>query len=155
MGLDRRQVGSADGLDPDCDFCRIIRGKVVAYVVWEDTDALAFFPLKPAVVGHTMIVPKVHTPDYWSIDDRLAGRLGMAVLLVGRGVKAALNPDGMNLITSAGEAASQTVFHLHLHIVPRWHNDRIGRIWPPDRELAEDVKEDLADKIRRAVRAQL
>jgi histidine triad (HIT) family protein len=61
-----------------------------------------------------------------------------------------LDPDGMNLITSSGSAAEQTVFHLHLHVVPRWRNDAIGRIWPPEKPMSEVVKENLADRIRDA-----
>ena len=74
------------------------------------------------------------------------------VLRVGRAIQEALTPEGMNLISSAGEAASQTVFHLHLHVVPRWHGDHIGNIWPPSEPWSETVKDDVADAIRRACR---
>jgi histidine triad (HIT) family protein len=73
-----------------------------------------------------------------------------AVILVGRAVEVALSPDGMNLITSSGSAAEQTVFHLHLHVVPRWRTDAFGKIWPPERPMSESVKEDLADRIKEA-----
>lgn len=132
----------------------IARGVGAADVVWEDAQAIAFFPDTPAVVGHTLVAPKVHVRDFWKAQPSLTEGLAVAVLTVGKGIMSALQPDGMNLITSAGEAASQTVNHLHLHVVPRWENDRIGRIWPPDRPLAEQVKEDVAERIRAALRGQ-
>lgn len=140
--------GPAAGFDPRCDFCRIVRGLVDATVVWESPDAVAFFPLAPAVAGHTLIVPRAHVMNYWAANESLVRNLAASVLLVGRGIQAALRPEGMNLITSAGDAASQTVYHLHIHVVPRWNHDRIGRIWPPDRELSPELEHHLADRIR-------
>jgi len=72
------------------------------------------------------------------------------VVRVGRALQKALQPEGMNLISSAGEAASQSIFHLHLHLVPRWKGDRIGEIWPPKKPWSETVKEDMADLVRTA-----
>lgn len=71
-----------------------------------------------------------------------------AVIDVGQAITAALRPDGLNLISSAGEAASQTVFHLHLHVVPRWAGDRLGNIWPPSPPLTDEVKDETAVAIR-------
>jgi histidine triad (HIT) family protein len=134
--------------DPQCAFCRIVRGQVSVTTVWEDEQAMAFFPLSPAVAGHTLVVPKTHVSDYWAAELGVVRHLAWAVHLIGRGIQVALRPDGMNLITSAGDAASQSVYHLHLHVVPRWQDDRIGNIWPPDRELAPNLEHDLADRIR-------
>lgn len=72
-----------------------------------------------------------------------------AVVRLGNAVQSALNPEGMNLITSAGEAAEQTVFHLHLHVVPRWADDELD-IWPPKKPMARGLKENLADAVRAA-----
>jgi histidine triad (HIT) family protein len=73
-----------------------------------------------------------------------------AVIKVGRAIKSALEPEGMNLISSAGEAAEQTIFHLHMHLVPRWQQDGFGRIWP-NKERWEDVElGDVANRIRQA-----
>jgi histidine triad (HIT) family protein len=77
-----------------------------------------------------------------------------AVVRVGRALNEALAPAGMNLISSAGKAAEQTVFHLHLHVVPRWPEDGFGRIWPPERALGEPVKRKLAAQVREACAAQ-
>lgn len=141
--------------DPDCDFCRIVAGGMPAEVIWRDSENVAFFPIRPAVPGHTLVVPTRHVLDYWALDESSASRLARAVLLVGRGIRAAVQPDGMNLISSAGEAAWQTVFHLHIHIVPRWLGDPIKRMWPDESPtIGEDRVHDLANHIRDAVRAQ-
>lgn len=71
-----------------------------------------------------------------------------AVIQVGNAIQAAVVPEGMNLISSSGTAAEQTVFHVHFHLVPRWHRDGIGRIWPPKTRMSEEIKENLADAIR-------
>lgn len=136
--------------DNDCDFCRIARGEEQADVVCEGRDWLAFFPLHPATPGHTLVIPKAHVADLWQVDPALGGDLMAAVVRVGRAIDAALAPEGMNLITSAGTAAEQTVFHLHLHVVPRWSKDGFGRIWPTEKRYEDTSLEGVADRIRRA-----
>ena len=139
------------GATIDCDFCVIARGEdTSAEVVCEGDNWVAFFPLEPATPGHTLVIPRIHVADLWSVKPALGSDLMRAVIRVGRAVTAALIPDGMNLITSSGSAAEQTVFHLHLHVVPRWRNDPIGRIWPPEEPMSEAIKENLADRIRDA-----
>ncbi len=113
-------------------------------------DWVAFFPLAPATTGHTLIVPREHVIDLWHARQSLVYALGWAAVEVGRAVQAALRPDGMNLITSAGSAAEQTVYHLHLHIVPRWHADDFGTIWP-EKHLSPGIDRSLEDKIRQAL----
>jgi histidine triad (HIT) family protein len=134
----------------ECEFCRIVRGEETARIVCAAADVIAFFPLKPLALGHTLVVPKKHVPDLWSVDRRLGLSLMTAAVQVGRAINEALHPDGMNLISSAGEAASQTIFHLHLHLVPRWFNDHIENIWPPSKPWGEEVKDEVADLIRDA-----
>ena len=73
-----------------------------------------------------------------------------AVIRVGRAIDRSLKPEGMNLITSAGKVAEQTVFHVHLHIVPRWHRDGFGRIWPVEGKFEDADLENVADRIREA-----
>jgi len=135
----------------DCDFCGIVRGEQPAQVVYETEAVLAFLPLNPAATGHTLVIPRLHTPDFLSCPAPLAGTLAAAAAHVGRAVRAAVAADGMNLITSAGKAASQTVFHLHVHLVPRWDGDALGRLWPlphaastgPDAAVAGQIRHSL------------
>jgi histidine triad (HIT) family protein len=140
-----------------CAFCAIAGGDDLSVeVVCEGESWVAFFPLVPATPGHTLIIPRVHVPDLWELDAHLGSALMDAMLHVGHALQAALKPEGMNLITSAGAVAEQTVFHLHLHVVPRWRRDGFGQIWPlKDRRFEDAQLENVADRIRSACRAEL
>ncbi|MEU1874248.1 HIT family protein [Streptomyces sp. NPDC019793] len=133
----------------ECDFCAIAAGKAPATIIWEDEGNLAFFPLRPAVVGHTLVIPREHCGDLFELSDPKVADLMKAVTRVGRGLRKALRPDGVNVINSNGRAASQTVFHVHVHLVPRWSGDRFGDIWPPSEPWAGEVKAEVADMVRR------
>lgn len=140
-----------------CAFCDIANGKDdTVEVVATSKHWIAFFPLEPATPGHTLIIPRRHVRDLWKIEDAgLARELIDAVVLVGRAVENVLQPEGMNLISSAGTAAEQTVLHLHLHLVPRWHHDGFGRIWPPKHYTANALKDGLAARIRDSLATEL
>lgn len=138
----------------DCEFCSIAQGDDdSAEVVCEGETWVAFFPLKPATPGHTLVIPRQHVSDLWSVDPSLGADLMTAAIQVGRAIQVALTPEGMNLITSSGEAADQTIFHLHLHVVPRYHEDGFGHIWPPKQDLGDIDMEGVADRVREACRA--
>lgn len=111
---------------------------------------MAFVPLHPATLGHTLVIPRRHVADLWKVEPPLGERLITAAIHVGRAIQAALAPEGMNLITSAGEVAEQTVFHLHLHLVPRWRGDAFGEIWPSPGLNDDRALKDAAGKIREA-----
>ena len=134
-----------------CDFCAIARGGDRSVQVVCEADAwIAFFPPKPATKGHTLVIPRQHVTNAWELDDWLGSELMAAVIRVGRAVQEAVHPEGMNLITSKGSAAEQTVFHLHLHVLPRWNRDGFDRIWPTE-SLSEDADlEEVAERIRMA-----
>jgi histidine triad (HIT) family protein len=138
-----------------CDFCEIAAGRADAEVVAEGDRWVAFFPLEPATPGHTLVIPKEHVKDLWDASLDVARDLMGAVVQVGRAINSALQPDGMNLISSAGRAAEQTVPHLHLHVVPRWSADGFGEIWPSKTPTSRAVKEDAAKQIRAAYSRQL
>ena len=134
---------------PDCDFCSIARGEdPSAEIVCEGELWVAFFPRHPATLGHTLVIPRSHVADLWKVEPPLGNHLMAAVIDVGRAIQAALAPEGMNLITSAGDIAEQTVFHLHLHLVPRWPSDGFGDIWPPAGLNDDLALKDAAAKIR-------
>lgn len=134
----------------DCEFCKIVARKEPAEVVYEATDVLAFFPLHPAALGHTLVIPKQHVRDIWELDKNLACTVIQSVVDVSHCLRSALHPDGLNVISSAGQAASQTIFHMHIHLVPRWDGDHIGDIWPPREPWAEEVAAEVAVRVRTA-----
>ena len=140
-------------MDRDCEFCQIVRGDRPARIVGDASDALAFFPLRPVCLGHTLVIPKTHVRDLWAAGSLLDTDLMQAVIRVGQAIKSTLRPDGLNLVSSAGEAASQTVFHLHLHVVPRWAGDDLGNIWPPSALLSDELEDETAAVIRAAYTA--
>lgn len=140
-----------DSTGADCDFCRIARGEdESAEIVCAAADWVAFLPPTPATLGHTLVIPRSHVPDFLALDRAVGASLMDGIVRVGLAIRKALSPDGMNLISSSGQAAQQTVFHLHFHLVPRRVGDRIGNIWPPDRPIDQEVREDLAALIRDA-----
>jgi histidine triad (HIT) family protein len=97
-----------------------------------------------------LVIPRAHVPDLWAADLNLAEELTGAAIRVGRAITTAIEPEGMNLITSAGEAAEQSVLHLHLHLVPRWSDDALD-IWPPKQAMGREAKENLGEAIRAAL----
>lgn len=116
--------------ETSCPFCAIIMGEGPARVVYRDDYAVAFFPLRPAALGHTLVVPRQHIPNIWELPEQTAVHLSRTVLRVAAALRAAVTPDGLNIIQSSGAAATQTIPHLHAHLVPRWAADAMGPIWP-------------------------
>ncbi|GAB2977607.1 HIT family protein [Streptomyces pseudoechinosporeus] len=144
-----------DAREQACAFCEIVAGTGKARVVYENAHTVAFFPLAPATRGHTLVVPRAHAADLWAMDDVAAQRLFHTVLLVGGALRAVLEPDGMNVINSAGAEASQSVFHTHVHLVPRSPGDAMGPIWPPEsagfRDEDDAAKDALAARLSAAI----
>jgi histidine triad (HIT) family protein len=136
----------------DCPFCLAGAGMSATPVVYEWAHVIALFPLHPAAPGHTLVVPRKHVTDLWLLDPSDAPVLTDAVLRVAKAIRQGLGPDGLNIITSVGSAASQTVMHLHIHLVPRWQGDQFGDIWPrPGPKLTPDVLDQAAQSIHAAI----
>ncbi|MER7272041.1 HIT family protein [Micromonospora carbonacea] len=133
-----------------CPFCEIVQREAPdTREVYRDEHTVAFFPLEPATLGHTLVVPRNHVPDIWSLDEETASRLARITLRLSHAVRRATRPEGLNIIQSNGKVATQTVFHLHVHIVPRWSTDKLGRIWPPETSYSETQKDEIWELIRR------
>jgi histidine triad (HIT) family protein len=121
--------------DPECPFCRIASGAADAHVVASDEHCLAVLDASPAARGHTLVIPRAHVTDLWSADPEEAAAVGRMCALVARQIRTRLQPDGLTLRQNTGEASGQRVFHLHVHLVPRWHGDgTVGWPWPPPAE---------------------
>jgi len=104
----------------NCVFCKVIAGEVPAEVVYESPGAVAFLDVQPAARGHVLVVPRVHAPSLLELDDDSVGALFVSVGAVQRKVLQALAPAGMNVGWNHGRAAGQHVFHLHVHVLPRY-----------------------------------
>lgn len=135
---------------PDCVFCRIVAGQIPATVVHEDEHTLAFMDIGQVNPGHVLVASKSHAADIFAIDEQLAGAFFRATARVARAVNRAFAPQGVTLYQANGKAAGQTVFHFHVHVVPRYEGDGIDLAWPvknPPRAALEAA----AQKIRRAM----
>lgn len=141
-------------VDRGCPFCQIVALDALdaldAREVYRDELVIAFFPTDPAVLGHTMVVPRQHVETIWDLQESLAERLATVTVRIARVVRDTLRPDGLNIIQSNGSAATQTVMHLHIHVVPRWEGDSIGPIWPPESDYSEEQKDTVWDALRKA-----
>lgn len=137
------------GHDPGCDFCQIVaQEEEDAREVFRNDEVVAFFPTEPATLGHTLIIPRQHVADIWALDAATASELATATLRLAHAIRKAIAPAGLNIIQSNGAAATQSVFHLHVHLVPRSFNDAMGTIWPQDTNWPEDEKDQTCRKIR-------
>jgi histidine triad (HIT) family protein len=115
----------------DCIFCRIVAGELPATIVAEDERAIAFMDISPATRGHVLVVPRAHSRDIHGIaPEDLAGAAALAARVAGL-ARDRLGADGVNLINSSGSAAWQTVFHFHIHVIPRYAGDPLRLPWSP------------------------
>ena len=117
--------------DPDCLFCKIVAGDLPSTRVYEDERTVAFMDINPATRGHLLVVPREHSRDLLEIGaEDLAACAATAQRLAHR-VKDRLDADGVNLLNSCGAPAWQTVFHFHLHVIPRYEDDPLRLPWVP------------------------
>jgi histidine triad (HIT) family protein len=117
--------------DPDCVFCKIVAGEVPAQVIAEDDNTLAFMDIAPATRGHALVIPKKHAADLWDIEPEQLAAVAQAAQRVALRIRDRLAPDGVNLINSTRPAAWQTVFHFHIHVIPRYVGDPLKLPWTP------------------------
>jgi histidine triad (HIT) family protein len=118
--------------DPDCLFCKIAAGEIPATRVREDERTIAFMDINPATRGHLLVIPREHATDLLVVGaDDLAACLMAAKELAGR-LKEKLGADGVNLLNSCGREAWQTVFHFHVHVIPRYAGDPLRLPWMPE-----------------------
>ena len=140
-------------MDRDCIFCRIAGGEAEASVVLDDDQVVAFMDLRAFSPGHTLVIPKRHIRDIFSLEDaETAGALMIAVARVARAVQAAFAAEGVSVWQSNGKAAGQEVFHLHVHVVPRYEGDGLLKVYPttPDYPARSEL-DDHARRIRDAL----
>ena len=131
----------------DCLFCGIVAGEVPAQIVDSDEHTVAFMDINPATRGHALVVPRAHTADLFEISDEDLERTILAVRRLTRRIEDSLEPDGFNLLNSCRPAAWQTVFHFHIHVIPRYDDDPLKLPWIPRGVEAAEI-ERVADRIR-------
>ena len=134
----------------NCVFCAIIAGEIPSFKVYEDESVLAFLDINPFSKGHTLVIPKSHFEGLLDVDGETLGTLADRVKKIAAKLKAALGCDGFNILQNNGEAAGQTVKHIHFHIVPRYGS---GPIAFESREGDMAELSALAERLRAAFSA--
>jgi histidine triad (HIT) family protein len=125
-----------------CVFCRIIRGAAPASPVYSDEKVLAFMDAQPVNPGHVLVIPKVHAAQLSDMDEETGGQLFKVAMRVSAGLRrSGVRCEGVNLLLADGVAASQEVFHVHLHVVPRFRGDGFGMRFGPHYGSRPDKKE--------------
>jgi histidine triad (HIT) family protein len=125
--------------DPDCIFCKIVAGELPSQRVDEDEHTVAFLDISPATRGHALVIPRRHTRDLLQIEpDELAAAIHAAQRLARHAVER-LGADGVNLLNSCGADAWQTVFHFHIHVIPRYQGDPLRLPWVPSPGDPDDL----------------
>lgn len=134
----------------DCIFCKIIEGSIPSNKVYEDEHVLAFMDVAPLTKGHTLLIPKQHVKDLFEMPEDVARNLYAAAPKIANAIKKAFNPQGMNTLNNNGAFAGQTVFHYHLHFIPRYaENDGYIVRWETKKdEFTPDTLKAIADEIK-------
>jgi histidine triad (HIT) family protein len=117
--------------DPDCLFCKIVAGEIPGTIVAEDDRTAAFMDINPATRGHALVVPRRHVADLGEIDTDELAAVAAAAQRLARRARDVLGADGVNLMNSWGPAGWQTVFHFHMHVIPRYDGDPLVLPWKP------------------------
>jgi histidine triad (HIT) family protein len=136
-------------MSDDCLFCGIVAGDVPAQVVDSDEHTVAFMDINPATRGHALVVPREHAADLFEISDDDLARTFAAARRLARRIEGTLGADGFNILNSCGPAAWQTVFHFHVHVVPRYDDDPLKLPWVPRPGDSDEIAR-TADEIRNA-----
>ncbi len=137
-------------MDNQCIFCKIANGEIPSATLYEDEDFRVILDMGPATKGHALLLPKKHFANLYELDDEVAGKALKVAKKMAARMTDALKCDGFNLVQNNGEAAGQTVFHFHMHLIPRYNNDGAGILWKPkqisDTYMEETKKEILGEE---------
>ena len=132
----------------NCIFCKIASGEIPSYSIYEDDDFKAFMDISPASKGHTILIPKQHSDNIYEIDETVSSKLLPVATKIAKALKTELKCEGLNLLQNNGEVAGQTVFHFHMHLIPRYDVDKVVVKWVEDKYEGEPLDQ-LSDKIRK------
>lgn len=132
--------------DENCIFCKIAAGEIPAATLYEDEDFRVILDLNPASKGHALILPKEHYRNLYDLDDKLAAKvLVLAKKMTGK-MRDVLNCDGYNIVQNNEECAGQSVFHFHMHMIPRYKDDNVGLGWRMGK-LTDEDREEIVKKM--------
>lgn len=136
--------------DESCIFCKIVRGQAPSSVIYEDETVLVFLDIRPLNMGHTLVIPKAHYVDIFDISEAVLSHVHVVSKQIAAAIKKATNADGISIIQQNGKAAGQDIFHIHVHVVPRFEGQKL----PPFSELKQVEREKL-DEMANKIKKQL
>lgn len=131
----------------DCIFCKIANGEIPSATLYEDEDFRVILDLGPASKGHALILPKAHSANIYEISDDMAAKAMILAKKMATKMTEVLKCDGFNIVQNNGEPAGQTVFHFHMHLIPRYEGDQVGITWKPG-TLTDEVKNEILEKLK-------
>ncbi|WP_182200140.1 HIT family protein [Paraliobacillus salinarum] len=133
----------------DCIFCKIINGDIPSAKVYEDDDVFAFLDISQVTKGHTLVIPKTHVKDIYETPEQIASKLFARIPKIANAIEKAFQPEGINILSNTGEAAGQSVFHLHIHLIPRYgKKDGFRPVWEThEEEYTPELLQSISDKI--------
>jgi histidine triad (HIT) family protein len=133
----------------DCIFCKIIRGEIPGYVLYEDDNLLAILDISQSTKGHTLILSKAHVPNLYGLDSEQAAAIFAKVPLIANAIKQAFHPIGLNMLVNVGQPL-QSVFHFHIHLIPRYADDTIVMTFENNYgKIKQETFQEIAAKIKR------
>ena len=127
----------------NCIFCKIANGEIPSATLYEDKDFRVILDLNPASKGHALILPKAHASNLFELPDETAAKALVLAKEIAHKLYDGLHADGINVVQNNGEAAGQTVFHFHMHLIPRYQNDTVSIGWKPGKLTDADKEEIL------------
>ena len=133
--------------DDNCIFCKLANGEIPTATLYEDEDFRVILDASPAAKGHALILPKQHNANLYELDDSVASKVLVLAKKMITKMTDILGCDGYNIVQNNGEAAGQTVFHFHMHLIPRSKGDEVGLGWKMG-ELTDEDKEDILSKVK-------
>ena len=138
--------------DKDCIFCKIAQGIIPSNVVYEDDDVIAFLDISQVTQGHTLVIPKKHTQNFLTAEKDIMHKVMDVAQRIGQAQISILGAKGVNILTNVNKEAGQSVYHFHVHVIPRYIADDGFRIEMKENEKLEELSLPvLADRIKKAI----
>lgn len=131
--------------ETNCIFCKIVKGEIPSKTLYDDDDFKVIFDISPASKGHVIIIPKVHAANIYELPDEVAAKVFVVAKKVATALKNVLNCDGINVLQNNGEVAGQTVFHLHVHVIPRYKEDNLKLTWVQGNADSDELDKIIED----------